>query len=61
MTKQEIIDKAPDGATHYDRVGYYLKYTDYGWFIYSKLGYGWSTHPFILSEEQMELYQIKPL
>lgn len=61
MSLEEIKANAPEGATHYDKVGYYLKYTDQGWFAYSKLGHGWSNHPFILSEEQMELYKIKPL
>ncbi|UQS93229.1 hypothetical protein Brutus_00086 [Acinetobacter phage Brutus] len=61
MNIDEIRKNKPEGATHYDRVGYYLKHTDNGWLVFSKLGLGWSNQPFILSECEMELYGIKPL
>ena len=61
MTPQQIKDSAPEGATHIDRVGYYLKHTDDGWFVFSKLGYGWSKEPFIFTDCELDLYEIKPL
>lgn len=61
MTPKQIKDAAPDGATHIDKVGYYMKHTNDGWFIFSKIGYGWSTDPFIFSDYQLGLLGVKPL
>ena len=61
MTEQEIKDRAPDGATHIDRIGYYFHRTDDGYFVYSKLGNGWSTNPYNFSDAEIALYGIKPL
>jgi hypothetical protein len=61
MTIEEIRKNAPEGATHYDRLGYYFHKTDDGYFVYSKLGNGWSTKPHQLTESEVALYGIKPL
>ena len=39
MTNQEILDNAPEGATHYDQCGYY-KFSISGWEFYN-LGLTW--------------------
>lgn len=61
MTIEEIRKNAPDGATHCDRLRYYFYKTDDGYFVYSKLGNGWSTKPLQLNESEVALYGIKPL
>lgn len=61
MTEQEIRDKAPSGATHIDRVGYFFMKTDDGYFVFSKLGNGWSLQPYNFTSSELALYGIKPL
>ena len=61
MTKDEIKQNAPSGATHVDKIGYYFHKTDDGYFVYSKLGNGWSTRPHQLTESEVALYGITPL
>ena len=44
MTEQEIRDKAPSGATHYDKHGNYFKSKGVHWFRLhtSELGFYWN-------------------
>lgn len=61
MNIEEIRKNAPEGATHYDKTKYYFKKTNEGYFVYSKLGWGWSENPWKFSDTQIALYGIKPL
>ena len=61
MTLEEIKRDAPPLATHVDRIGYYFMKTDDGYFVYSKLGKGWSITPYNFSDAEIALYGIKPL
>lgn len=61
MTKDEIKRNAPNGATHIDKLGYYFHKTDDGYFVFSKLGQGWSKTPFKFTDAEILLYGIAPL
>lgn len=61
MTKQEIKDNAPCGATHIDRLGCYFMKTDDSYFVFSKLGNGWSLQPYNFTNSELDLYGINPL
>ena len=61
MTPEEIKRNAPPLATHVDRSGYCFMKTDDGYFVYSKLGQGWSIIPYRFSDAEIEIYGIKPL
>ena len=58
---KKIVNGAPHGATHIDSIGYYFMKTDDGYFIYSKVGYGWSSQPSNFTDSEIALYEIKPL
>lgn len=61
ITLDEIKSKAPEGATHYDNIGYYFHKTDDGYFVYSKISGLLSTSPYLFTESQLVIYGIKPL
>lgn len=61
MNLDQIKKNSPEGATHYDKVGYYFHKTDDGYFVYSKITGLLSTSPYVFTDSQIALYGVKPL